>query len=106
MARYTFVVFTRPIDGGEEAFNDWYDNQHIPDVLAVPGFQSARRLHTVDGLTDAPRYLALYELETDDPAAALAELSARAGTALMPMSEALDPESIDAVLYEALSPQS
>ena len=42
-------------------------------------------------LGDGPhRYLAIYEIETDDIAAVLAEFGKRPGTELMPLSDALD----------------
>jgi hypothetical protein len=48
-----------PPDGGEGAFNDWYDNHHTPShVQGVPGFLSAMRYQSPMG----PHYLAVYEL--------------------------------------------
>lgn len=44
-------------------FNSWYDTEHVPERLAIPGFVSARRYRAVTG---SPRYLALYELESPD----------------------------------------
>src|SRR5688572_4864243 len=42
----------------EEEFNDWYNLEHLAQVVALPGFVSARR-YRVD---DAPlRYLAWYD---------------------------------------------
>lgn len=102
MTSHTFVVYTKPIAGEEDAFNRWYDTQHIPDVVAVPGVRGARRfVAEVDGVQ---QFLALYDIETDDPDAVLAEIQARAGTERMPMSPALDSDSISAVLYRALGP--
>jgi hypothetical protein len=43
MARHIMVVMTNAVDGQEEAFNDWYDNQHLRDVLAIPGIKGATR---------------------------------------------------------------
>jgi hypothetical protein len=37
------------------------------------------------------KYLALYEIETDDLAACLKELADRVGMPLVPMSDTLDP---------------
>jgi hypothetical protein len=42
----------------EEEFNAWYDEEHLPERLAIPGFRSARRW--VAGRT----YLATYELDS------------------------------------------
>lgn len=52
-----------PPDGGEDAFNAWYDNHHTPNhVQGVPGFISAMRYKSPVG----PHYLAVYELESAD----------------------------------------
>jgi heme-degrading monooxygenase HmoA len=43
----------------EPEFNRWYDEEHIPELLRIPGMLSARRLRT----PGEPRtYLALYEM--------------------------------------------
>jgi len=44
----------------EDDFNQWYNTQHIPERLAIPGFQQAARYEALKG---EPKYLALYELE-------------------------------------------
>ncbi|HWV55425.1 hypothetical protein [Pseudorhodoplanes sp.] len=47
----------------EEAFNEWYNREHVRDrVLAVPGFINGRRFVAVKG---APKYLAFYETENN-----------------------------------------
>ena len=43
----------------ETAFNDWYENVHIPDILACPGWLSARRAVCLEG---GPKYVAIYEI--------------------------------------------
>src|SRR5271155_5226362 len=102
MAKFVYTVFSAPVAGREQEFNHWYDKQHLGDVLRVPGFVAARRF------TLTPRqegehapYLALYEIESDDPMATLAELRSRAGTPAMPISPALDATRVSAVLYSA-----
>lgn len=44
----------------ESDFNRWYDTEHVPERLAVPGFRAARRYQAVEG---GPAYQALYELD-------------------------------------------
>ncbi|MGH9527955.1 MAG: DUF4286 family protein, partial [Terriglobales bacterium] len=49
------------IDAGHEAeFTRWYEEEHIPRLLKVPGFLSAGRYAALKG---GPEYLAVYELE-------------------------------------------
>ena len=104
MAHYCYIIIVNAVPGREKEFNTWYDQQHLADVLRVPGFVAARRFELAQPQSDLPggRYLALYELETDDPQAALAELTRRAGTEQMVMSEALDASKVSATLFAAL----
>jgi len=43
----------------EEDFNRWYDEKHIPELLACPGWLSAKRYIALDG---GPRYVAVYQI--------------------------------------------
>lgn len=43
------------------AFHRWYEDVHIPELLALPGFRGARRFE-VEG--EGIRFLAIYELES------------------------------------------
>ncbi len=43
----------------ETAFNVWYDNEHVPALVRVPGVLSARRFR---GSGAGPKYVALYHL--------------------------------------------
>ncbi len=45
-----------------DEFNDWYNNTHVPDVMACPGFISSRRYEAVYG---EPRFIAIYEIEDE-----------------------------------------
>jgi hypothetical protein len=69
MSRHTFVVLTNAVDGKDEEFNEWYNNRHLPDILATEGFVAAQRFRLTEMEPEqdfAHRYLALYEVETDD----------------------------------------
>jgi len=74
-----FVVKTSPAEAAREAeYNDWYANIHIPQICAVPGFVAARRYKlSPTPAQDAPAYLTIYEIDADDPGAALAEMRRR-----------------------------
>ena len=45
----------------EKEFNRWYNEEHLAERLAVPGFLSAARYEAVKG---SPKHLAYYELES------------------------------------------
>lgn len=59
--RGLLVVLAEPDDGYEDLLNRWYDDEHLAERAEVPGILSARRYVAVEG---APKYLAMYELET------------------------------------------
>lgn len=102
MPKFTFVVLSNPVAEREIEYNRWYEQQHLPDVLRVPGIVAARRMRaTAEGAKW--RYLAMYEIEADDVNAVLAELRSRSGGPQMPMSEALDRENLLAMAFESMS---
>ena len=47
----------------EAEFNEWYDNEHIPALSAVPGVLCARRFR---GTSGNRKYVALYHLASPD----------------------------------------
>ena len=55
-----FLVYTDLIDPKhEEEFNAWYNTEHLPELLTLPGFLDAARYVATKG---GPKYLAAYEL--------------------------------------------
>lgn len=104
MNSYKLVVMSRPVGGREDEYNDWYSNQHLGDVLRIPGFSSAQRFKVKGNpiAGEAWEYLAVYEIEHNDPQVVLEELGKRAGGEQMPMSSALDSE-LYCVLYEPIT---
>src|SRR5579872_4521575 len=47
----------------EAAVNRWYDERHVPQRQALPGFLSARRYVAFSG---GPKYAALYDMESPE----------------------------------------
>jgi hypothetical protein len=104
MARYAFFVLSNPVAGREAEYNEWYDTMHLPDVLKVPGIVAAQRFRAVQDQGNLPqRYLAYYEMEADDPLKVMEELKARAGTAVMPLSTAMDSDGVGVSLFEPIT---
>jgi hypothetical protein len=62
-AAWHYVVETDVDAAAEADFNDWYTQEHMPGLAAVPGTVRAMRLYNRDG---APRYHALYLMQTRD----------------------------------------
>jgi len=57
------LTMTEPPPQMEEEFNAWYDSEHLPERLAIPGFVSARRWVDPQAAAGSGKYLATYELE-------------------------------------------
>ncbi len=97
MGKYVMVVQSQATAGRDAEYNDWYDTIHFPDICAIPGVKSGRRFEATPVAMGQPglRYLAIYEVETDDPGAFMAEMGRRAENGGMRMSDALDaPASV------------
>jgi len=103
MPYYKLIVLSDPLDNRDSEFNDWYDNIHLSDVLKVDGIVAAQRFRLKSG--DRWRYCALYEIESDDPEKVVAELESRAGTEVMPLSDAFDMENYYMALAEPHAPR-
>ena len=61
--RGLLLTMTEPPAAMEEEFNAWYDDEHLPERLAVPGYRSAQRW-VAQVPADKGKYLATYELDT------------------------------------------
>jgi hypothetical protein len=58
------LTITEPPPQMEEEFNAWYDTEHLPERLAIPGFISARRWIDPQAPAGSGKYLATYELDS------------------------------------------
>jgi hypothetical protein len=78
------LAWSSPVDEASAAeFHRWYEQVHVPEVrAAVPGIVDVRR-YALDDVTSggapATRFLAVYEITTDDLSASAAALGAAAG---------------------------
>lgn len=102
MRRFKMLVFSEPFAGRDNEFNAWYTNQHLGDLVALPGFTSAQRftLHSVSMGTTLNKYLAIYDVETDDPDGVIEGMFAARDTSAMPMSSAFNIDPTSVMLYE------
>ena len=76
-------------------FNQWYDGVHVPDALETEGFISATRYETDSPTEGRGKFLALYEIETDD----IKQTEAAMMTNLLPKVE----QGRISEIYEAVS---
>jgi hypothetical protein len=105
MQTYKYVVLTDALPGRESDFDHWCDNQHIRDVLKIPGVVGAVRYqaaaHQSGAIEAVRRYMTVYDIQSDDLRAVISELASRAGTPAMPISDSLDIDSLYTGFYQA-----
>jgi hypothetical protein len=87
------LVMTNPVEGREDEYNEWYDEVHLAEVVALDGFAGARRykLSPVqrEGVEPTHAYLAIYELDCE-AAEAFAALDEAVGGGRMVVPPVLD----------------
>ena len=105
MAENLFLVLTNPIEGKDGEFNEWYDDQHVPEVLDVPGVVAAQRYDLseikVPEDEELPaqlpppthRYLVIYELDRE-PDLVMQEFLARVMAGKLSLGQTLDLSTI------------
>ena len=96
------VVTSAAKDGRDAEYNDWYDNTHLADICSLPGVTSGRRY---DAIPQTPNpqpapYLAIYEIEADDPASVLTELMRRSQAGEISMTDAVDVANAQIWMYQ------
>jgi hypothetical protein len=103
-----FLVFSNPIEGRDDEYNEWYDNVHLGDVCRVPGVLGAKRYDLVPtdpaGAAPAHAYLAVYDLSANASVSdVLAELGQRFGGPEMASSEAFDLTTVSMAVWRPRS---
>ena len=82
-------IVTADVDPNHEAdWDRWYTDSHVPNLLQVPGYVLAGRFKVLEhpalaGFNTGPKYLALYECESEDILTTL-----RAGDSMHPLAVA------------------
>ncbi len=61
-ADHMFMALTDPIPGQEAEFTRWYNEEHVPDVVAVEPYPSGRRFHLrrAEGVPAPWHFLSMY----------------------------------------------
>lgn len=60
------IVTVEVADEDVDELNRWYEEEHRPEKLSLPGYLTMRRYRAADG---SPTFLAIYELDHPDVAA-------------------------------------
>jgi hypothetical protein len=108
---FYFFVFSNPTQGHEDEYNKWYDQQHGPDVVAVPGFVSAQRyvknelpLYRMVDL-QVPKYLISYKIVTSDIEAVMKEVYRRLDAGETVLSPVFDRTTSVSYVYKPFRPE-
>jgi hypothetical protein len=80
LPQWLLVVDVAVAESAEPAWNQWYTETHLPEILACPQFIRAARYVSDPGGGADRRYLTIYELESGD-AMKSREFAARRGWA-------------------------
>ena len=100
------LVLANAVAGQDEAYNAYYSERHVSDVLAVPGMLAAQRFEIAPETGGKPspwRYMAFFELEADRLSEVQAEIAARSGGPKMPDSPSIDRATQYVELFRRLS---
>jgi hypothetical protein len=105
---YNLLVFSNPVAGQEDRYNKWYDSQHAPDVVAVPGFVTAQRFVVSDTQLriskPLPKYLVIYKIVTNDLPSVYAEVDRRLKTKMTVMDPSFDQTTSVNFTYKVIRP--
>jgi hypothetical protein len=92
----------------ETEFNSWYDQVHVPQLLErIPGIVRATRfVASPEGPPTAERYLAIYEIEADDPSAVLRAIGEAAAGGRLDFTPAMDTGKPPVMALYELAPSA
>jgi hypothetical protein len=88
------LVLSNPTSGMEAEFDAWYGGSHLIHGVETPGILSGQRFRRIDGPWPSGSYDFLMIWELDDPAFTLAELARVKGSAEMPISPAINMDTV------------
>jgi len=73
MKKHLILALTNPVDGSEEEYNRWYDNEAIPTYKSLPGLVPLGRFKAADvphlypfEMENQFKYLSLYYFEAEN----------------------------------------
>lgn len=108
---YYFFVFSNPVPGHEDEYNQWYDHQHAEDVVAIPGFVTAQRFVKNDlplyRMVDlqVPKYLIIYTIVSADVEAVFKEVNRRLASGETVISPSFDRKTSVSYVYKPFRPE-
>jgi hypothetical protein len=104
MPQCKLVALTTPLPGKEAEYHDWYQNTHLPELVNMFKMRGAQRYELVAKLmgADANQYLAIYDIECDDPMAMLGQMGAAAQSGKMTPATTQDMGTTYTALFKEM----
>ena len=102
MAQYLVLIKSNAVKGREADYERWYNDIHLPEILARDGFTGGQQFRVEEGHPEAGRFshFVAMDLKTDDPEAALAALGEAFASGDMTPTDTLDPDGeVEALFY-------
>jgi hypothetical protein len=104
MTQCKLIALTTPIAGREQDYHDWYNNVHLPELVNGLGLQGAQRFELVTRMmgADTNTFMAIYDVETDDPEGFMAKMGAFAQSGKMTPGTATDSAAGYTAFFRAI----
>ncbi len=92
MPKMKLVALTRPLPGREAEYHEWYNTKHLPELVNKFGMAGAQRYKLAAKLmgNDENEFLAIYDIEADDPMTFLSKIGAASQSGELTQSDAQD----------------
>jgi hypothetical protein len=102
MTKCVMVVYSSAKPGREAEYLDWYQNVHIADMCSIPGVNSGRFFEASPASPAKPAatYLAIYELDVDDPAVVLQGMAQLGQSGRLQATDAIDLTSVQISFFK------
>lgn len=104
MKKTIIFVKTNPVEGKEKEYNEWYSNVHLKEVVSIKGFKSAQRFKLTEAqqIDEQPfKYMAVYEIDSEDVEGTIQRLSEAADT--LNMEPVLDFSNLQVSVFESIT---
>ena len=107
MPKFKLIALTRPVAGKEAEYHEWYQTKHLPELTALPGCLGAQRYELVAKLQgEIPNeYLAIYDIECDDPMTFLGAVGKASASGEMTPTDASDMAAGYTALFTEYGPR-
>ncbi len=104
MAKFKMIALTTPVEGKEDEYHNWYHNVHLPELCTIAGLKAGQRYKLVAKFigADTNQFLAIYDIECDDPMSFLGAMGEAASSGKITQSDASDMGTTYTAIFSEL----